>query len=78
MLAATDGLRIMLLDEGGLNWVSERVSVDGIIFERASAESIRGKYNAAAPDFDDFEFTLEDKMFHADWILSQHWPRTLL
>ncbi len=76
VLAATDGLRIILLDEAGETWVSDRVSVDGIVFESATPERIRGKYNDATPHFADFEFTLDDKVFHADWILKDHWPKS--
>lgn len=73
-IAVTEGLTIQLLSKSGVEWKSRRVSVDGIEFIEASAESIKGKFNCLGTAWCDFVFQIAEKRFEADWILEEHWP----
>ncbi|MDF7802031.1 hypothetical protein P4C99_21320 [Pontiellaceae bacterium B1224] len=69
----TDGLRLALLKENKIHWVSERISADGIEFINQSNNIISGTLNDLTADWCEFKFDVFRREIKAQWEFYKNW-----
>lgn len=67
MVAVTNGLTVALFGRTGDIWESERISLDGIGFDRVCDDRVIGKLNDLTDDWRDFSFHVVERRVEATW-----------
>ncbi len=67
VVAVTDGLTVGLFGRAGDIWESERISYDGISFDRVCDDRVIGKLNDLTDDWRDFSFHVGERRIEATW-----------
>ena len=69
----TDGLRLAVLNEEGVVWSGERISIDGINLIEQDGVVVKGVLNDLSTNGCNFTFNIEKKELEAAWVFSENW-----